>query len=507
MGFASRKLLAKSKSVEVAPPTSGDLYWGDAVLLLHADKSNNQTNNSFLDSSTNNFTITRNGTPTQGSFTPFLNNYIYDPLIHGGSGYFNGTTDYLTSSSTTISNFGTNPFTVECWVYKTGTNTGSIYDGRPTGSASSGFNLSVNANNTINVIVGSSYVFTSTATMNLNSWNHIAVSRLNTSTNGCSLYLNGVNIGTFTFSTNIDNGFNVIGAVSYTPVGNAPWNGYISNFRVTKGAALYTSNFTPPTSPVTLTSNGGATPSTAPTSGQVSLLCDFTNAGIFDSTKKNNLVTVGDAKVSNAVVKYGSGSMYFDGTGDYLQIDTLTNSGFNFTSSDNFTLECWFYASVLSPTTFSTLFGCHDGTNINSWGVYVRTDGVTIYASAGRDGGGGTISTNTWYHFAASRNNGLLKVFLNGNEVASVTRNINYTNTQNRFCVARDAGPVINNGFFTGYIDDLRITKGVARYTSNFTPPGPLPDGPLTALATTLELNDFSGYIVQEDSSYILLDT
>ena len=59
-----------------------------------------------------------------------------------------------------------------------------------------------------------------------------------------------------------------------------------------KNSSPETEGYTPPTSPVTLTTNGGATPSTLPTPSQVSLLCNFANAGIFDNTEKNNLITI-----------------------------------------------------------------------------------------------------------------------------------------------------------------------------------------------------------------------
>lgn len=515
MGFASRKLLAKSRNVEVVPPTSGDLYWGDAVLLLHADKSNNQTNNSFLDSSTNNFTITRNGTPTQGSFTPFLNNYIYDPLIHGGSAYFNGTTDYLSVPDNDAFHL-TGDFTIEAWVYQTSSKTATIIGqwGNP-GVNQQSYIFRIDTNGKLSFAYADSPTTgvnstPSSSGITYNSWNHVAFVR---SGNTVRYYINGVQDSvTNTVSISFINAsyphhIGLTGSAAGTY-----FNGYISNLRIVKGLAVYTSNFTPPTSPVTLTSNGGATPSTAPTSGQVSLLCDFTNAGIFDSTKKNNLITAGDAKVSNAVVKYGSGAMYFDGAGDVLYVPHSNNLIFG---SSDFTIEFWVYHTNISGT-YRTIFskrpttsaaGGYKGIVIDlyngNYNINITFNGSTWAINPGNIT---PAVLNTWEHIALVRSGSTFTFYKNGVNLYTTTNSGTiFDDTVSRVTIGADSESTTY--YMNGYLDDLRITKGVARYTSNFTPPGPLPDGPLTALATTLELNDFSGYIVQEDSSYILLDT
>jgi hypothetical protein len=100
--------------------TVRDAYFPYVALLLNTTSTNGQQNNTFLDSSTNNFTITRNGTPTQGSFTP------YQPSGYW-SGYFGGTGDYLTAASNAAFTFGTNSFTIEGWHYLTASSTSTKY--------------------------------------------------------------------------------------------------------------------------------------------------------------------------------------------------------------------------------------------------------------------------------------------------------------------------------------------------------------------------------------------
>jgi hypothetical protein len=100
-----------------------------------------------------------------------------------------------------------------------------------------------------------------------------------------------------------------IGAFSNAPVGR-PFSGYISCYQRIIGSGGFNatnSTITVPTAPPTAVAN-------------TSLLLNFTNAGIFDNTGKNNLETVADAQIDTSVKKYGTGSMEFDGTGDYLLI-------------------------------------------------------------------------------------------------------------------------------------------------------------------------------------------
>jgi hypothetical protein len=179
----------------------------------------------------------------------------------------------------------------------------------------------------------------------------------------------------------------------------------------------------------------------------------------------NNLETVGNAQISTAQTKFGSGSMYFDGTGDYL-LGRANQTGVFGTG--NFTIEAWIYTTVSSGTQciFDTRTTDASATGI-FFGLY-SANALLIYIS-GTVLSGGTVSANTWTHVAVVRNGSTMTGYLNGTSVVSGTRSNNLTDTNLQIGSSPlVTGSTINS--FSGYIDDLRITNGIARYTSNFTP-------------------------------------
>jgi hypothetical protein len=125
----------------------------------------------------------------------------------------------------------------------------------------------------------------------------------------------------------------------------------------------------------------------------------------------------------------------------------------------------------LSATDYAALLGCNNaGAGNNEWAAYVRSNGIFFYGSSGTlTGVAGTINTGTWYHYAASRSGNTLRIFLNGTQTTSATVTGSYTNSAVGLRVGDD--PVGSNPAFNGYLQDVRITKGYARYTANFTPP------------------------------------
>ena len=215
--------------------------------------------------------------------------------------------------------------------------------------------------------------------------------------------------------------------------------------------------------------------------GSVSLLLhgDGTNGSttFTDNSPSPKTVTAfGNAQISTVQSKFGGASILLDGTGDYLV--PSDEPSFNLSTGD-FTLEAWVY-----PTASKTAMAVASKRG-NAGDCYRLTlDSGTLLFTAWQPGGivvaanlsGGSVSLNTWTHIAAVRSGATFSSFLNGALQQTATYSGSLANfTATDFAVGRELWTTTRD--YQGYIDDLRITKGVARYTANFTPPtAPFPD-------------------------------
>ena len=430
--------------------------------------------NRFRDASSNNFAITVNGDTSVQAFSPFAPTAAYSAATVGGSGYFDGSGDYLTVPDNAAYEVGSDNFTEEFWIYPTSASmTGSIIDKRSSaGNYSECPQIQIASNQPIAYVSysGSSWAVNINGSSNVKpySWNHIALTR---SSSTWTLWLNGASVGSATSSGTVYAGSSslVIGAAS--SAGEVPITGYLSSVRIVKGTALYTSAFTPPTAPLTAVAN-------------TQLLLNFTNGGIIDNTAKNVLETVGNAQISTSVKKFGTGSLAFDGTGDVLTAPASQYTNY-INGSGDWTYEFWVYYNALPSggTYGASIYAQDDGAGIvspfnivqqgNTWKLWASTNGsawdifdnVTLATTS--------LSTSTWYHIAFVRNAGTLKMYVNGTQAASttLTANIQTNTTRKLWLFGTWQNNPSNAGGINGYIDDLRITKGVARYTTTFTPP------------------------------------
>jgi len=422
----------------------------------------------MIDNSTNAFTITAAGNVVPRIFNPFgytaQSATSYTPSLHGGSAYFDGTGDYLNIPYSPSFNFGTGNFTVEGWIYLNSlASSYYVMAGTYTTGTTDEWLIQISNGNTIRFLtsVGTSFY---SATITTSTWYHIAAVR-NGST--ITLYVNGTSVGSYTNSNSIGS----VSKVLYIGVQNIstwPMNGYIDDLRITNGTAIYTSNFVPPTTPLTNYS----------TAYPASLLLNFNNGGIIDQHSTNVLETVSNAQLSTAVKKYGNASMYFDGTGDYLY--GSPNQTFNLSVGD-FTVELWVYftGSNNSRGIWAVGNASRSGVclNISATGRIqsVYGDGVNCTYTDGTT----VVQLNTWNHIALSRAGSTNRMYLNGvleNTFTSsnfgagsysgyVGDGWGISSGNLVFMSAAASGPIL------GYIDDFRITKGYARYTSNFTAP------------------------------------
>ena len=418
----------------------------------------------IVDGSTNGHTITVNGNTSIEPFAPY-DAQEYSAASHGGSIRLDGAGDTLTVPSTSTVAFGAGTFTVEAWVYivsagGAGGDRGIFQTGGshfPT-SASNSVALTVGANKWS--IYANNTSTQSAATYNLeNKWYHVAVVRSASTT---KLYVNGVEAISVSDSTNYTGTYLGIGAV-YGAANAQCFNGSISDFRVVKGTAVYTSAFTPPTAPLTAITN-------------TSLLLNGTDAGIIDKAQAATAVSLSNGvKSSTTQTKYLTSSIDFTSSLAYLQPKEHLHEMF----AGDYTIEAWIWSSAIN----------NDGTNnmaiidyrpFNTNGQYFSLWAKADYKlglyinSAYRIQSNTLLTNSTWHHIAISRQSGATRMFIDGTlQTQNWTDSTNYSGfSVGRPLIGNSSYHVTNGNFdFNGYMSDIRFTKGLARYTSNFTPP------------------------------------
>lgn len=202
----------------------------------------------------------------------------------------------------------------------------------------------------------------------------------------------------------------------------------------------------------------------------VVLAMHMNDIGLTDS--KGHAVTLnGNVARSATQSKFGGYSAYFDGTDDYL----LVNGGSDFDlSSGNWTVETWLYRTTSGASqtilNLAAAAGANSGLNfwINSSNQLVQDNGVTGTTAAG------TVPANQWTHVAACRNAGATQLFIDGTPVGSTIAQAPNTAAYAYIGITSFA----STSDYTGYMDDLLITKGVAKYTGAFSvPTSPFSDG------------------------------
>ena len=203
----------------------------------------------------------------------------------------------------------------------------------------------------------------------------------------------------------------------------------------------------------------------------VSLLlrCDGSNGSttFTDLSNSNHTITVTGAAVSTAEKQFGTGSLRVDNA---QYITTPGSSDFSFPG--DFTVEMWAKFDASQASTYQTLFelGAYDN------GILVRSDG--LYLTGGVYDSTISLVNASWRHYAVTRSGTTVRLFYDGVlqtlDTSTVSGTLNTTNAAVRFGETRHT----TGNYMQGYIDEIRITKGVARYTANFTAPtAPFPNG------------------------------
>jgi hypothetical protein len=437
-------------SLKGAAAAATDAFFEYVTLLLKTSATNGAQNNTFLDSSTNNFTVTRNGNTTQGSFNPYMPSGYW-------SGFFDGGSDFLTVADNAALRPGTGNFTIEAWVFRTSSGTADTIYAK--GGASTGFVFQITSGNLLRFTDTTTNI-DSTGTVAANTWVHVAVVREGTGTNQLKLYINGTNDGQGTVSTNFNQTEALI--IGENRAGSDTFGGYISNLRFAT-TAVYTANFTPPTTPLTAITN-------------TNLLCLQDNRFKDNSTNNFSVTRNDDTRIkkfapfnppaSYSTASYG-GSGYFDGTGDYLSIADSATIRFG---TGTFTIQGWVYRNAAGTHTIAAKGGASTGwvLQITSTNVLRFTDTTTNIDTTT------TIPASTWAHVAVVRTGtgaSGLKLYIDAVDSATGTSSTNFNQTE-ALNIGADRS---NANAFNGYVSNLKYTVGTAESIS--VPASPITGG------------------------------
>jgi len=424
----------------------------------------------LAEGSTNNYKLTSNGNVSMQPFTPYDNEEEYASSTDGGSIFFNGTNAYLRADTALDSmTSGDTEWTLEAWVYPN--NLGG------TGGTSEEFfgcNRTSDGHNVLTVgpkqlrVDASDY--TNLTDLVAKQWSHVAVV-YHRGYNGLRYYINGYHVNSYNPPGSqpalADCAFGIgceFDGSSLTP-GNY-FDGLMSDVRVSDHdiygvSSSYnptsppTQEFTPPTAPLTATSD-------------TDFLLHATNAGIIDKVQSVQEVLLEGVTSSTTQTKYLSSSMYFDGTNDYIRADDAING---ITSTTPFTIEAWVYPTQIGTTGDRDYFF---GINNLSAGGNILLIGVSNIGVNGGSDDVTDLSLNTWSHVAfVYDGSGGWKYYING-ALDYTGSNTIALDAPSSFLIgaeadAANAGTLGN--YFGGYLSDIRVTKGLQRYTANFTPP------------------------------------
>lgn len=401
--------------------------------------------NRFGDGSANNITVTPNGDLRIRPFSPLINLSPYDKNINGGSVYLSGSGDYLSVADTANLRFGTQPFTIQAYVYRNVS--GVAHPIAAKGASGSGWLLEITSANVLRFVAAATNIV-STKTIPAGEWVHVAAVRYGTGANEFQLLINGVVDATATVSTDFNQttslyiGTNA-GITTY-------FNGHISCLKIDKGTP---DAIVLPTVPPIKTAN-------------TQLLLNFVNIGIIDYKRSNSLICVGNTKIDTTNTKFGTGSIELDGSGDWLILPDNPDSKLGLST---FTIEFWI---LLSSADIGLTRGIiSKGTSTTGWSVSLNSSQQIVFTSGVTDiTSSGSITTDAWNHVAVVRagtGTNQTKIYINGTDSGSGTVSDNFTQTNNMYIGANRVG----SNPMKGYIDDVRITRGKARYSTSFTVP------------------------------------
>ena len=488
MAFLSERLISAGAKED---PVDDDFKL--TSLLIHADGSNGGTNNqsgvSFLDTSDEGHSvIDPNTAVAPGTFSPFsAEEGKWSAEFSGGEYFEFDSSDFA---------FGTGDFTIELWFYYNSWSYGLFTGGTPSNQVIGPALSPYNQGQGWQIYHGTSETNRDDTGLDdlAGTWVHVAYVR---SSNQVRVYQNGVDVGaTITDTTNYTNDEFSIGY--YYNKASYDFEGYMSNFRVVKGTAVYTGNFTPPTEPLTAITNTKLLTFCSnrfrdkSTSGHALLHSQSSAVNPMNSTNHPQIQPFSPFAPSAAYSASKGGSCFFNQT-DNSELYVSDATDFDFGTGD-YTIEMWAYPT---KTSFN-----------NSWSMAINTTGVNQYW-AWTDGAGNAnaagLSTSVsggysvdfadipepfqWSHIVFQNTSGVANWYLNGTRVYNTTHNENFSASATGLHIGNS--PHYTGQFqYGGYLTDIRVVKGSNAYTNGSTIT--VPTAPLTKITNTKLLLNFT---------------
>ena len=440
------------------PTVAYDVYFPSTSALLHAGGTSGAV-----------AMVDEKGSPW--TFTGASLTALPAKFGSGGLSFSGSNSSYVNSVANTAFAVGTDDFTVECWIYLTDISRDqTIMDNRSAvGSTAMWWGVGSGGASLQFFDGPSNVVYTDPVNLAPSVWYHVAVSRKN---GVVYQFVNGICLGAHPVTSNLGATSQPlrVGA-SQNTASNVGFSGTIDEFRFTLGVARYSSTVTLP----------GVMPvdSTDPYWDNVvfRMTLDGANGGTtFTDLKGHPITRNGTPVTSNAQLKFGTASGLWPTAGSTLNsLSTPGSTDFVFTG--DFTIECWIYSTDLSiwdtyggPGILALSSGGTAGT-IQSYQLSMYPAGIIGFRTAGNNTGPGVtasspILVNTWYHVAVVRKGSTMRLLLDGKVVA--------TNYSAAGTIGNVAWPLhvgsqnYSDGQrpWRGHIDDIRITKGVARYVN-----------------------------------------
>lgn len=439
-----------------------DPYWNYTKLLLHGENADGHTR--VIDEKNHHISLP-NGNVAHS---------VVQKKVGNTSIKLSNNSGYLSLAPNTDWAFGLGDFTIECWLYlQSYSGTPQLASNRMQSAGQAGTWAIYLTSTTITIlemVASGGDAVTATVTNLVGAFHHIAIDRANLV---ATIYVDGVAVASGNLRTNFTVATNnlVIGA---SPGDGAYISGFLDEFRITKGVSRYSENFTPSVLPFP---HGDTQYDADYDKVVLHLHCNGENGNnTFVDQKGHTVAAFGGVAHTIAAGKFGGSCAQLGGVNGtsnlYLDVNT---PDLNLGSGD-FTIEYWSY-SINRFSAPSAVFNFLDASGASALRLEkpASSQSNNLYVMGTLAGTVATTTANAWEHFAIVRQGGTIRVYKNGVQTTTTTTNVSSLTFNGRVYFAGAPGYAADYG----YMDEIRIAKGLARYPNGvtFTPPvEPFPD-------------------------------